>query len=829
MSDLSNLRAIDFKRTERIALTTVLREYISCSYAEHPDAYTDDLRIIDDLRTDCLNLEVHPNALNRLLKAIPEGVKRACQHFQFAAGCFKHLKDSIVPEMRIAPTMDMSPATLDVLINMMLAQAQECFWQKAIHEQLKDGTIAKLASQVSDYYEAAHELTANNPDVAKMLGQNWVMHLKVKSWHFIAAAEFRKSSECISQNKYGEEIARLQVAEGYVKRGFEQSKYLGDAVVKDLESLRNVILSSLSRAVKDNDIIYLNTIPSASSLVAIGRANLANPNVLPEVGDPIPLMNEKSILGMPLFAKLVPFAVHQAYSVYSDRKEQLKERIISQLQDLSNVCTSTLQSLNLPASLHTPEQSLPSSLFVKSQDVRNEGGLTRLEAMFETIEECFPNSNKILEEAFNILDAEAGEDEEWQSQFGERWLRESSENVNKGLIEQANKHKKILEQARMGDNSIRNKIEQWSGFIKLLGEDKETLISSIPSGDTVVGTAQESLQGVTIELRSLVNEAYGFMKDCQNTIQEVKKTAGLDDIGPILLKEAARITAANGTATKIEPSQFEDLFTEQMKRYDKFLELAEKESERQDRILNNVGEKFKELSEKRVSKNDSERVKALTNLENAYNKFREILMNLQEGIKFYSDFDNTLNEFKKNCEEFARFRHDEGERHVNRLTGRGGNPNRPQSVDQSLSYGGSPYTLPVNNSRASQQSGKMGWDSPPSSPNWSPHNWPPPDCSSAFTCYNWSSPSGKGGDFFEVVKRFEDDMNRVFTDFYNEWRCPVINEKINWQDACSMNSPVDGKLQSHATIPLPFKVFSKMSQVTINHGVIEMKENIYAQ
>jgi hypothetical protein len=38
-------------------------------------------------------------------------------------------------------------------------------------DKYKDGTIAKLASQVSTYYENAHETALNNTEVAKLLGQ----------------------------------------------------------------------------------------------------------------------------------------------------------------------------------------------------------------------------------------------------------------------------------------------------------------------------------------------------------------------------------------------------------------------------------------------------------------------------------------------------------------------------------------------------------------------------------------------------------------------------------------------------------------------------------
>ena len=58
-----------------------------------------------------------------------------------------------------------------------------------------------------------------------------------------------------------------------------------------------------------------------------------------EVKDPISLMSENSILGLPLFARLVPFAVHQAESVYSERKQNyVKDEIIARFEELDEIC-----------------------------------------------------------------------------------------------------------------------------------------------------------------------------------------------------------------------------------------------------------------------------------------------------------------------------------------------------------------------------------------------------------------------------------------------------------------------------------------------------------
>lgn len=64
----TNLLAVDVKKTEKVALTQVLRDYISNAYAEHPDLYTDDFRVLDELRMDCIHLGAQHNALNRLIK-----------------------------------------------------------------------------------------------------------------------------------------------------------------------------------------------------------------------------------------------------------------------------------------------------------------------------------------------------------------------------------------------------------------------------------------------------------------------------------------------------------------------------------------------------------------------------------------------------------------------------------------------------------------------------------------------------------------------------------------------------------------------------------------
>ena len=77
---------------------------------------------------------------------------------QQSAGIFSYLKNNIMLSIQQEPTPDMSPETLEALSLIMLAQAQEIFTYKAIHDNMKDLIIARLAAQTEEFYTDALKL-----------------------------------------------------------------------------------------------------------------------------------------------------------------------------------------------------------------------------------------------------------------------------------------------------------------------------------------------------------------------------------------------------------------------------------------------------------------------------------------------------------------------------------------------------------------------------------------------------------------------------------------------------------------------------------------------
>lgn len=203
---------------------------------------------------------LYANLANQSPRTDAAGLKTACNYYMAAAGTFKYIESVVLPELRSAPPEDMDAVTLACLEQLMLAQAQECFWLKAVKDGNKDSLIARLAASIADYYDQAAEFGTN----ADAITSEWVHHMGAKHSHFAAAAQYRASEDCLNRSKYGEQVARLKEALSTVNDAVRQhGRYLNATVKDDLLGLKEKVMDVLKGAEKDNDIIYLGIIPQS--------------------------------------------------------------------------------------------------------------------------------------------------------------------------------------------------------------------------------------------------------------------------------------------------------------------------------------------------------------------------------------------------------------------------------------------------------------------------------------------------------------------------------------------------------------------------------------
>ena len=567
-----------------------------------------------------------------------------------------HMKTVVVPEMHSTAPDDMDPATLECLEQLLLAQAQECFWQKAVKDGMKDGIIAKLAAKVSDLYQ----LGADWGVKSETISSEWIHHMSAKHHHFAAAAQYRTACDCLEKRKYGEEVARLKDSLVCAGEGLKEARYVSKAVSGDLTGLKAKVQDDLKRAEKDNDMIYLNPVPTKSELTTLERASMVRSNVTKGLSDPVSCLGENGVLGKPLFAKLVPYSVHVAASKYATRRDQKMSNIIEELERLNTRIHETLTSMNLPGSLQALEKplGLPPGLTSHAQEIRQQNGHRRLNKTLDDISRLRVTDRNTFQEGVNILKAEATEDDAARRKYGtDRWNRAVSTEAANQLYGQISDIDGYFKAAESSDSTVLEKMRANETLISLLNGTDRDLEDFVPSSRRMkVSPVLERESG---RVRECLNRVNRLQLRRKQKIESLRSKAEADDVNPDLIKEASRIERQN-PMQRVEANQFDEFFEQRLQRYNMDKALPREEEQEQQRLLSQLADANTAFaSARRGDTSTKDREQALQRLENTYFAYKEVVQNLDVGRKFYNDLAPIVSKFKDDCRAFAYARRGE--------------------------------------------------------------------------------------------------------------------------------------------------------------------------
>ncbi|KAF9237666.1 BRO1-like domain-containing protein [Melanogaster broomeanus] len=603
-----------------------------------------------------------------------DGLKRATSYYQHAAGIFAFLRTSVLPKLQIPPDVEENPSDLTTpviqsLESLMLAQAQECAWQRAVAEHYKNGLVAKLAAGVASLYTSSLEaIRSASAEIREKLPSSWIAHIETKQRHFCAAALYRKSIDDLESNRYGDELRRLIDGEAEAKRGYNLVKRstVAPAVLQDIKSLLDVLQKNVARAERDNDLIYHNTVPPSSAITPIQEVVMVQSN------PPSGLTDLKSVIGNDhiLFGEMLGWGAREAINIYNDNKQSLvRERITDVAQELEDEADRTLRSLNLPSALEALERpiGLPPSLLKKAEEVRLEQGPERIEAYLEDVERLAQRAMAVLDEAMDVLDSEASEDEATRKDIP--MTRPPSHEANQDLIQKQARYRTILVEAAQSDETVRRKWEEWESVILQLTMDEEELEALVPSSTvSVVGKSQSASSQTQIHaraLRGLLESLDDIRHNRGELVSRAQRRADADDIRPRIMTAAGNFEHS----VEINPTMFADLSDEELGKYDRFIQGLADGQKKQEEILEalkSTNEQF--LSSRKEDTSVKEREHALQYLDLAYARYRELTRNLEEGRKFYNEMVNLLARFKEACRLWSNARSHEAHSFYRRLS-----------------------------------------------------------------------------------------------------------------------------------------------------------------
>ncbi|KAG0705695.1 ALIX V-shaped domain binding to HIV-domain-containing protein [Suillus ampliporus] len=296
----------------------------------------------------------------------------------------------------------------------------------------------------------------------------------------------------------------------------------------------------------------------------------------------------------------------------------LQEKFVEPSQNFNKEADRILQSLNLPLSLEALERpfGLPPSLLRKAEEIRLEQGPTKIDVYLDDVQRHSRHVLGILDEAMDILDSEASEDE--AAHRATPTNCPPFHEANQELVMKQQWYRTILTQAAESDELVRRKWEDWDDQIAELTHD-ETLDDIRRTRDDLVVRAQ--------------------------------RQAGRDDIRPKVLTAAANLNYG----TEVSAAMFEDVSGNELAKYDKFIQGLTEGRKKQEEILASIkstNDAFIQSRKRDPAVKDRER--ALQFLDLAYSHYREIIRNLDEGLKFHNDMAGVLIKFTEACKIWSK-------------------------------------------------------------------------------------------------------------------------------------------------------------------------------
>ncbi|KAL0565208.1 pH-response regulator protein palA/rim20, partial [Marasmius crinis-equi] len=623
-------------------------------------------------------------------RASGDGLKRAVAFYQNASGTLQYLRIAVLPKLLFSPEdeetpLDLSTPFVQALEWLMLAQAQECFWQKAKlgmtlvlrssgdpgadicfqhADNYKNSTISKLAASASLIFVSTCVRCDTEREPLCQTSVS-IAHIQAKQHHFDAVSQYRKSREELEGSRYGSEIAYLTQALAGAKRAHDIARKgkASPAVQQDAQSLLEALQKDIARAERDNDLIYHQDVPVASSLPSIPHAAVAQMTIPKELTNPTSIVASEDML----FSELVGWGTREAIKIYYDRRKNLlQDELVTVADQARENAERTLQELNLPGALEALERpvGLPPSLLKKVEEVRLENGPVKIEAAIRDLGRMAHQNMKILDEAsqlaslfaMDILDHEASEDE--ATREARPLDRPPSHEANLHLVEKERRYRDILKQAAESDETVQTKWDQWETNITELTWDEADLEASIPSSTLHARTSTASDKHAR-SLRGLLEELDRLKDDRNDIVRRAQKLAEVDNVEPRILKAAAGFERL----AEVQPAMFEDIFDEELVKYDKFIKWMNELQPRQEELLDSIripkmlqAENALFLQSRKEDESVKERERTLQSLDLAYHKYQEIVRNLEEGIKFYNDLLARLLQLKDACKQWSNER-----------------------------------------------------------------------------------------------------------------------------------------------------------------------------
>ncbi|KAF4033194.1 ALIX V-shaped domain binding to HIV [Phytophthora infestans] len=573
-------------------------------------------------------------------RSTAEGLKTACRHFMRAAGAFQEVKDKLVERTLGARTPDMSAEGLGLLTYLMLAQAQACFYEKAIKDQMKDAIKAKLVHQALDYYVSALEFCRSSA-LAGAIDRSWSVHLQFQVHCMRAATQYwqgtaSKAAALDRGEGYGEEITRLAAADAECTEACKvatQNK-LPTSLLQSAQALQRVVREHLDAARKDNASVYLENVPKFSELPAVGKAAMVKP--LAFTSDEL----QQELGGVDLFEQFVPKDLLLRADGVKQEIKTILETAMKRVSQTNDAAKEKLYALGLPASIEafekTSDNGIPRTIWQRIQYVKvttasaamGAGGSKEnpfLQLQLQENQRMSDDAEKNLHAIESRLSQEEVEDNVCRQNYGEnRWTRPVSSTLNQNFRADIDRYYRLVKEAKTSDGMVREKMSANHESLEALSRSKLSLDKELPELLQDNSSCKEEIAQVSsllLRLGQLVEEKDQVLRDFRGSYDKFNALS-------VLLSGNKTNGVSTDAALETEKQFFRDHFE------GKIAAICEEEQTLLDDLVQ-ANSRFE--AKKETDHVLRDRQVFLQHLSDAVDVFEQLESHVKEGAKFYAE------------------------------------------------------------------------------------------------------------------------------------------------------------------------------------------------
>jgi programmed cell death 6-interacting protein len=560
------------------------------------------------------------------------GLKEAYNLLSQAVGILDHVRDNVANGLSEPLTADLSDDGIAFARALLVAQAQMCFYRKALLGGMSKGVLIKLAAGTADAYSLAMGL-CDKGALAKAIDRTWKSQLQC--WHnwYKAEAEYQASMDDLAQTEIGRQIARLNRANAALGECTKYVSYVPQDQQETLQQLGDQVKIALAEAEKDNDTIYMLPIPSDLEVPA-GR----------EMVKPTPFETQvpKDDTGDLMFQNLIPLTVHLNASAYSEKVDALVNEQLETLQDQIEATKGSLVSMNLPASLDALESGdagLSDSLVDKINKLVQKGGVEQVRKQRAELEGLQASNSDLLITCREKIRSEAEDDASMRSCYGSAWQRQPSATLTAAMETELSKYEEQLSHASSSDEIVAKKLTDHEQAIEDMSSGVGPIQDRLPGGDSA--ELSPAAVAATVELREYLGQL-DHLLTAREPMQEKMKQMKAEEDNAVLksLMDSAAST--------------EEVYATHLSKYDPIKDEIARNVVRQSEIMEKIAAANSRFTSARPSTGQAEdRERYVARLDKAGDAFVDVEFNLREGVEFYKSVNTVLTQCQERVSQFV--------------------------------------------------------------------------------------------------------------------------------------------------------------------------------